>query len=286
MGNMADGLNFQPRIGEPESSVGQPRGASVGTPQRPAGELFAFPPPNIPDTSSSPGPTALQSPVRWIYDFDPASGAARATFNGEVQFTSGGAGSNVLSFNTRSGAVVLTTADVTGAGGATSAQLASYLPLAGGVMTGPLTPAGLVGVVNGSNAAAGQVGEYMSASIAQASQIVVTTAAATNITQLALTAGDWDVEGLVGIVGGGGVVSAGVTLLSCFGWVGLTSAALGTQIWNGYGGAANINLLFPTGRMRVNVTAPTTVYLGFLATFSGGNNQAGGYGSIGARRMR
>jgi len=46
----------------------------------------------------------------------------------------------VQSFNGRTGAVTLTTADITGAGGATAAQLANYVPLAGNVtMTGPLT---------------------------------------------------------------------------------------------------------------------------------------------------
>lgn len=45
-------------------------------------------------------------------------------------------GAGVASFNGRIGAVTLTSADITGAGGATSAQLAAYLPLAGGNVTG------------------------------------------------------------------------------------------------------------------------------------------------------
>jgi hypothetical protein len=49
------------------------------------------------------------------------------------------AGGGVLSFNGRAGAVTLTTADITAAGGALQASLATYLPLAGGTLTGALT---------------------------------------------------------------------------------------------------------------------------------------------------
>lgn len=45
----------------------------------------------------------------------------------------------VATWNGRTGTVVLTTADITGAGGATAAQLGSYLPLTGGAITGPVT---------------------------------------------------------------------------------------------------------------------------------------------------
>ena len=41
---------------------------------------------------------------------------------------------------------------------ASTTSKASYLALSGGTMTGPLTPAGIVGVSNGSNVAAGQTG--------------------------------------------------------------------------------------------------------------------------------
>lgn len=107
--SVADGLNMLPRIGEPETSF---PGAG-----KPVGDLLAFSAPNIPDTGG-PGPTPLQQPGAWTYDFDPTSGSARATFNGEV-FPSGGGGSgDVTSFNGRTGAITLTTGDVTGAGGA------------------------------------------------------------------------------------------------------------------------------------------------------------------------
>lgn len=132
MSDMSDGLGMLPRPGEPElatlpgmaapiprdveraiAGAGSPKGGLPGV-----GAL------SMPDTSS-PGPTALQEPGAWAYDFDPGTGASRATFNGVVAFTSGGSATDgVTTFNTRSGSVTLTQADVTGAGGATSANAA------------------------------------------------------------------------------------------------------------------------------------------------------------------
>lgn len=95
--------------------------APVGNPESALIAGMAAPTPNpqaMPDTSLSLG-VATQEPNSWIYDFNPASGSARATFNGEVAFTSGGsATSGVTTWNGRTGAVVLTAGDVTAAGGA------------------------------------------------------------------------------------------------------------------------------------------------------------------------
>jgi hypothetical protein len=118
MGNMADGLNFQPRVKEPESAL-EP-GMSARAPQLTADGLPGVEALDMPDTSG-PGAVAGPSPARWVYDFDPGTGSSRATFNGEVAFTSGGAATaGVTSWNTRTGAVALTLADVTGVGGAPS----------------------------------------------------------------------------------------------------------------------------------------------------------------------
>lgn len=54
-----------------------------------------------------------------------------------VQDALSGSVAGVASFNGRVGAVTLTGADIAGAGGATAAQLANYLPLTGGVLAGP-----------------------------------------------------------------------------------------------------------------------------------------------------
>lgn len=135
MSNMSDGLNMQPRVREPESpSVVPGMGVPVSAPSdlqfRPqplgASPLSTQFPPSIADTSTAfaqPPGASLQQPASWQYDFDPATGSARATFAGEVQFISGGSStSGVTSWNGRSGSVTLTSADITGAGGATLAS--------------------------------------------------------------------------------------------------------------------------------------------------------------------
>ena len=60
----------------------------------------------------------------------------------------------VASFNGRAGDIVLETADITGAGGATAAQLVNYLPLTGGFLSGP----GNLTVNGALNAAGGLTG--------------------------------------------------------------------------------------------------------------------------------
>jgi Chaperone of endosialidase len=133
--NMADGLGFQPRVKEPETSYperqGSPLAALVGV-----GAL------SMPDTSG-PGPTPLQEPAAWTYDFNPASGSSRAFFNGEVSANSisGGSAAGVTSWNGETGVVVMTLADITGAGGA---------PIASPIFTGnPAAPTRLAGDSSG-----------------------------------------------------------------------------------------------------------------------------------------
>jgi hypothetical protein len=107
MNDMADGLNMLPRPGEPELATLP--GMAAPAPRAIAGGRLALLAANMPDTSI--GAVALQEPARWTYDFDPASGIARATYVGEVAFTGGGPG--VTSFNSRAGAVTLQLADLT-----------------------------------------------------------------------------------------------------------------------------------------------------------------------------
>jgi hypothetical protein len=117
----SDGLGMAPRVGEPESNLipgmaaPLPPGPQIGLPgvESLLGPLV---PPNITDTSTAapqPPGLSLQEAPRWQYDFDPANALARATFPGEVSFVSGGPTVPVVSsFNTRTGAVTLSTADV------------------------------------------------------------------------------------------------------------------------------------------------------------------------------
>jgi hypothetical protein len=300
MNDLSVGVSREPRIGEPETSApGGTSGGSIAGAGKAKGGLSSFLAPNLPDTSG-PGPTALQEPAAWAYDFNPASGSSRATFNGEVSFASGGpttpvvvsfntrTGAVVLtqadvsavavgSFNTRVGAVTLTTADVSGAGGALASQLANYLALTGGTLTGPLTPAGIVGAAGGTNAAAGQVGEVATLNAPGSS---IGNGAIFSLGALALPAGDWDVSGFVAF-------ATTATTSSAFqGGFSTSATAFATyQMASIFCGGANLgssNLALPT--QRINVAATTNIFLNALSNFTSGTVTANG--QIYARRAR
>ena len=125
------------------------------------------------------------------------------------------------------------------------------------------------GVTDGSDAAAGQVGEYMTAS---ASGVALANNVAANIVSLDLTAGDWDVSGNVQFSAGAGThnsFAAGIDSLDTQSAASFPTGALTQGI--------------STSTRRYNVTATTTVWLVANASFSGGVTASG---SIRARRVR
>ena len=166
---------------------------------------------------------------------------------------------------------------------AAASALATYLPLAGGIMTGALTPsqtAGLVGTTAANNAAAGAVGEHVQAD--QMTNVALVTAVAKNVTSISLTAGDWDVEGWVnitfstnGILAIGGISTTSATLPATT-YAGVTVLARHTSTLQ--------SMTLPTGGARVLIAATTTVYLVAQAQFSTGTCAV--QGTIRARRRR
>jgi hypothetical protein len=136
------------------------------------------------------------------------------------------------------------------------------------------------GVTNASNAAAGQVGEYIASQVLFASALALTTGVAANITSISLTAGDWDVEGNVFFY------SATTTLTAAIASINSASATPGdNSILSLFAAAAGVlySGLHVT-RRRFNVTATTTIYLVGTATFATGT--VTGSGIISARRVR
>lgn len=132
------------------------------------------------------------------------------------------------------------------------------------------------GVTDAAEATPGQIGEYLAAS---GSGVGLSNGTAANVVTLALTAGDWDVEGNVQFVSTGTVsrVTAGVSTVSGAWdhWATSISGTLGT------GGSEQIGT---GGAVRVIVAAPTTAYLVAASAFSTGGVTANGV--IFARRMR
>ncbi len=138
----------------------------------------------------------------------------------------------------------------------------------------------LVGTGTNDNAVSMQVGEIISSVIASGSAVTVTRGAASDITNITLTAGDWDVWGNVTFPG------VGTTASEIDAWVSSTSATIPDQSVRcgiGVTGIANGSGM-NAPKLRFSLATTTTIYLtAFLANVSGNGTGCGG---IYARRRR
>ena len=138
------------------------------------------------------------------------------------------------------------------------------------------TIAARAGVTDGSDATAGQIGEYLTASSSGA--VTPGSGGINNIATLALTAGDWDVQGNVIFN-----PTAGVTYAACS--VSTASGAIGPIATRVPGAGSATQLRIGTGGgLRVSVAAATTVYLTAQTAFSSGSMSVTGV--IWGRRVR
>jgi hypothetical protein len=145
---------------------------------------------------------------------------------------------------------------------------------------------GQVGTATNDNAAAGRIGEYLSATRLAGSSVALTTGVSTDILALSLTAGDWDVSGNLIYTGAGGV-----SLISALGWINTASATLPTlpnggmeAQWVGTPPTTNVTPYLAIASGRISIAATTVIYLSTNCQFSGGTVSS--YGFIGARRAR
>ncbi len=138
------------------------------------------------------------------------------------------------------------------------------------------------GTTTNNNASAGNVGEYLSRNVVSASAVALVTATTKNIDSLSLTAGDWDLTGLVKFNMTGATVSdfkAGFTT---------TSATLGndtTYIQKPFsftGLTSTYGDVLPT--IRISIAATTKIYFVAQATFTVGTVSS--FGTMRARRVR
>lgn len=145
-----------------------------------------------------------------------------------------------------------------------------------------LTPGQLPGTATNDNASAGNVGEYITAQLASGSATSLTTATPKNIISISLTAGDWDVEGIIDYA------LSGIGISSFQSGSSTTTATFGpqdTSISAPFNGASFTGIYaqnIPTTRYSLATT--TTVFLVASATFLTG--AITGYGTIRARRVR
>lgn len=141
------------------------------------------------------------------------------------------------------------------------------------------------GTTTNDNAAAGIVGEFISATVLSGAAVAIATATPTNITSISLTPGDWDVSGFVSA----GYTGSAMTRL--LGWTSATSATLPIFPNNGgagghesLNGTSGIGLNTLVGVQRFSLASTTTIYLTAYVAFSSG--AAAVFGFIRARRMR
>jgi hypothetical protein len=140
----------------------------------------------------------------------------------------------------------------------------------------------IVGTATNNNAVAGNIGEYVSSTIALGGAVSLATTTTANVTSISLTAGDWDVTGVVDYA----MTSATATNFNH--GVSVTSATLGGQdmyVQKPFafaGSSAVFGDAVPV--TRISLASTTTIYLVAQATFSGGSVDA--YGTIRARRIR
>lgn len=158
-----------------------------------------------------------------------------------------------------------------------------------------ITTPNIVGSATNDSAAAGSVGELITASVVFGSAVSLTTGTIANITSISLTAGDWDVFALAGFIG-----AAGTTVNKLVGGISTTSATLdqtpgrnatlallasGAAIFSNLASAPATNgFEGSVGHIRLSIAGTTTVYLVGGANF--GVSTCGAYGFIGARRVR
>ena len=142
------------------------------------------------------------------------------------------------------------------------------------------------GTTTNDSAQAGKIGELLTAQLAAASTTSLTSTTAKTIVSKALTAGDWEVSGVIHFVPANTTTIAG--LVASISATDNTAADV-----DAVGGYANSSAIYTsTGvvnsvtvpPVRVSIAATTTYYLVATATF--GASTCTGYGTIRARRCR
>lgn len=135
------------------------------------------------------------------------------------------------------------------------------------------------------DAAAGDVGEFMSAQVLSGAAVALATGVTVNVTSLSLTGGDWDVSGVAGYKVAGTTsfrgVGAGLTATSAA----MPDPASGAAVL--ISTAAQVpgaSLALAVGPVRFSLATTATIYLVAFGAFTVSSMAA--YGFIRARRMR
>lgn len=140
----------------------------------------------------------------------------------------------------------------------------------------------LLGTSSNDSASSGNVGEYVTNQKARASAAALTSSGITVISSISLTAGDWDVWGIMGYNG----TSSNASIVASWG---TSSTALAGLDSNAEAALGNINVstidnVLNVPMSRVSLAATTTYYMNAYAAFGVGTVSA--FGTLLARRRR
>lgn len=173
------------------------------------------------------------------------------------------------------------------AGVATNLTALNASQLTSGTVPAARTNGHQNGTATNDNAAAGEIGEFISSTVLAGSAVSLTNGAAANITSISLTAGDWDCSALTVTK-----PDAQTTQSSNYGWVSSVSATVPTVPNNGgisaalYAAAAGNSVFITVPTHRISLASTTTTYLSALSNFAGVVSINSAYGWIGCRRVR
>jgi hypothetical protein len=165
--------------------------------------------------------------------------------------------------------------------GATTPSSGKFTTVTASSTITPSSTAGVVGTTTNDNANAGSIGEYATNAT---TGTALTTATTANATSVALTAGDWDVSGIVSFLPGGATTIA--SLAVGVNNVSATLPAVNTggmvQTQTAFNTGTNQIMMGPT--QRFSLASPTTIFLVAQATFAASTLNVSGF--IRARRVR
>lgn len=201
-----------------------------------------------------------------------SSGTASAiTINSTQPFNLLNSSISSSNTNTVTGTGTLNYTPIAFYGSSTGMNITTQTPL-------PCGPGASKGLVTGTPAA-GFMGEQIRSAIAQASAVTLTNSIAANVTSISLTAGIWDVTGVVMFNGTITGTASGAT-------IGTTSATTGT-LGDNYILTPTVSTVNDLGVVvppyRISLTSTTTVYLVAICAFTAGTSKA--YGRISATRV-
>lgn len=143
------------------------------------------------------------------------------------------------------------------------------------------------GTATNDSAAAGKVGEYVTAALASASAVSLTTNVAANVTSISLTAGDWEVYAQIDFL-----PAATTTVTALLAGITDTTAVIPASAADSRGlvihRCASFTpvspIAYPVNTCRISINSTTSIFLNAQATFATSTMKAFGY--ISARRMR